>query len=72
MIMKMKLKMKNSSQKYDINRPRPKHGHKYTKYKMCLSIMMVLCIYATPKQHLRINSWKVKQNRGWVVKKRCL
>ena len=40
MVMKMRLKMKN--------RPRPRHGPNYTKYKMCLSIMMVICI----KQHL--------------------
>ena len=40
--------MKKRSQWYDINRPRPRHGHKYTKYKMCLGIIMVICI----KQHL--------------------
>ena len=28
--------MKNIPQRYDINRPRPRHGHKYTKYKLCL------------------------------------
>ena len=44
----------------------------YAKYKMCLSIMMVICI----KQHLR-NIWssndeKVKQHWGWVKKKRCV
>ena len=44
MIIKTRLKMKNRSQMYDINRPRPRHGHKYTKYKMYLSIMMVICI----------------------------
>ena len=68
----MKLKMKSWSQGYDINRPRPRHGHKYTKYKMCLNIMMVICI----KQHL-CNIWdsiheKVKQHWGWVEKKCCL
>ena len=36
------------SHKYGINRPIPKYGHKYTKYKMCLSTMMAICI----KQHL--------------------
>ena len=36
--------MKNKSHRYDINRPRPKHGHKYTKYKMCFSVMMTICI----------------------------
>ena len=41
--MKMRLKMKNRSQRYDRNRPRSRHGPKYTKYKMCLSIMMVIC-----------------------------
>ena len=38
----------NRSQRYNINRPRPRNGHKFTKYKMCLSIMMLACI----KQHL--------------------
>ena len=52
MTMKMRLKTKNRSQKYDINWPRLRHGHEHTKYKMCLSIMMVICI----KQHLR-NIW---------------
>ena len=40
--------MKNKSQRYDINRARPRHRHKYTAHKMCLSLMMVICI----KQHL--------------------
>ena len=40
--------MKNRSHRYDINRPRARHGHKYTKYKICLSILMNICI----KQHL--------------------
>ena len=36
--------MENRSHRYDINRPRPRYRHKYTKYKVCLSIMMVMCI----------------------------
>ena len=48
MTMKMRMKIKNTSHRYDINSPTPRHGHKYTKYEMCLSIMMVICI----KQHL--------------------
>ena len=48
MAMKMSLKMKNRSQRHNINRPRTRHGPKYTKHKMCLSIMMVACI----KEHL--------------------
>ena len=36
--MKIRLKMKNRSHRYDINR----HGHKYIRYKMCLSILMVI------------------------------
>ena len=50
MTMKMRLKIKNTAHRYDINRPR--HGHKYTKYEMCLSKMMVICI----KQHLKLYS----------------
>ena len=72
MTMKVRLDMKNRSNRYDINRPRLKHDHKYTKYKTCLSIMMVICI----KQHLS-NIWssiheKVKQHWGWVEKKALL
>ena len=48
MIMKMRLKMKQRSHRYDINRPRLRNRHKYTKYKICLSIMMAICI----KKHL--------------------
>ena len=66
------MKMKNRSLRYDINRHRCRHGHRYSKYKMCLSIMMLICI----KQHLS-NIWssihgKVKQHWGWVEKKPCL
>ena len=52
MTMKVRLKMKNRSHRYDINRPRPGDTHKYTKYKMCLSTMTVICT----KQHLS-NIW---------------
>ena len=48
--MKMRLKMNNRSERYDINRPRLRYGHKFTTYKMCLSIMMVICI----KRHVSI------------------
>ena len=56
----MKMKMKNWSLRYDINRPRYRHENKYTKYKMCLSMMMLICIKQQPKQHLKFNSWKSK------------
>ena len=49
MTMKMRPEMKNRSYTYDINRAKSRHGHRYTKYKMRLSIMMVICI----NQHLR-------------------
>ena len=59
MTTKMRLKIKNRSQSYDINRTRPRHESKYTKYKMCFSIMMVICM----KQHL--------SNKGVAYKKAC-
>ena len=43
-IKKRRLKMKNKSRIYSINRLRPRHGHKYTLYIMCFSMMMVICI----------------------------
>ena len=64
----MKIKMKKRSHRYDINRLTPRHWEKYTKYKMCLGIMMPARI----KQHLCI-IWssihvKVKQHWGCVEK----
>ena len=47
-LIKMMMKMKNRSQRYDINRPWSRHGHRYSKYKKCLTMMMLTCI----KQHL--------------------
>ena len=41
-IMKMKMKMKNKSHRYDINRPRTRHGHKYSKYRKCLILTVLL------------------------------
>ena len=65
----MKMKMKNRSHRYDKNRPRSRHGHKYSKEKMCLDMIMFICI----NQHLS-NIWssireKVKQNWSWVEKR---
>ena len=40
--------MKNRSHRYEINKTRLRRGRKYTKYKRCLSMMMVMC----NKQHL--------------------
>ena len=62
----MKLKMKNKSQRHHIDRLKPRH--KYAKFKMCVSIMMVICV----KQNLS-NIWssfheKKKQHWGWVKK----
>ena len=43
-IKKKKMKMKNRSHRNEINRPRLRHGHKNSKYKKCLSMMVVVCI----------------------------
>ena len=53
-------------------RPRPRYGHKHTKYKMCLSMMMGICI----KQHLS-NIWssiheKINNTEAELKRRRCL
>ena len=65
LIMKMKMKMKNGSHRYDTNRPRSRHGHKYSKYKKSLTIMMLTCI----KQHLRNMKpfLKMEKEHAYVV-----
>ena len=45
---KMRLRMKSRSQRYSINIPRPTtHGYKYNKYKICLNMMIVICLSNT-------------------------
>ena len=39
------MKMRKRSHRYDINKPSSRHGHKYSKYKKCLSITMLKCMY---------------------------
>ena len=34
---------KNRSHRYDINRPRSRNGHRHSKYKKYLSMMMLIC-----------------------------
>ena len=41
--MKMRLEMKNRSHRYNVTRTSSRHGHKCTKYKMCLTTMLVMC-----------------------------
>ena len=62
----MKMKMKKRSHKCDINISRSRHGHKYSKYKKCLIMIMLTCIHLS-------NIWSsihenVKQHWGWVEK----
>ena len=40
----MKMKIKNGLHRYDKNRPKSKHEHKYSKYKKCFNMMMLLYI----------------------------
>ena len=66
------MKITHRSHRYNLNRPLPRHGHKYTKYTKCLSMMMLTCI----KQQLS-NIWSsipdnVKQHWGLDEKKALL
>ena len=42
----------NILHRYDINRSRPRDRQTYSKYKICLSTMLVICI----KQDLKLSS----------------
>ena len=44
--------VKTGSHWHNINRPSSRHGHKYSKYEKCLSMMMLICI----KPHIS-NIW---------------
>ena len=49
--MKMKMDTKKRSHRYSTNRPRPRHEHKYSEYKMCLSMMIFIRIKDTLKAY---------------------
>ena len=51
----MAMKMKNISHRYDINRPRSRHGHKYSKYIMYLTMMMLIFDCMFLPCHVRIS-----------------
>ena len=69
MTMKMKLKMKNRSQSCDLNWSRTRPGQRYTKYKMLLSIMIVICIKKHPSNIWSSVHENVKQHWDWVKKR---
>ena len=58
---------KSRSHRYNINRASSKYGHKYSKYKKCLSMMMFICI----KQHLS-NIWSSIHEKVKLKKERWL
>ena len=67
---RMKMRIKPTPHSYNINRARPSHGHKYSKYKKCLSMMMLI------KQHLS-NIWssiyeKLRNTEAGLKKKALL
>ena len=41
--MKMEKKKKKRSHRYDIKIPRSGQGHKYSKYKKCLIMIILIC-----------------------------
>ena len=41
----MRVEMQNKSHRYGINSPMLRHGPIYTTYKMCISMMMIACMY---------------------------
>ena len=65
----MKLKMKNRSQSCDLNWSRTRPGQRYTKYKMLLSIMIVICIKKHPSNIWSSVHENVKQHWGWIKKR---
>ena len=78
MAKKMRLKMKNKSSRYDINRPRCWHGQKYTKYKICLDIMVVISIrqylsYIWSLIHEKVKQhWLRRHRTSWTSPERLV
>ena len=69
--MKMRLKIKNRSRRYDINTLRRRQGHKYTKYKMFVSILMHV-LSSTKATFEAQFMKKLSNNEAQSKKTRCL
>ena len=73
----MKMKIKN---RYDINRRRyrSRYGHKYSKHKKSLSIIMLISITnATRKQHQKLEihekvNTEVELKKSFAYEKACI
>ena len=59
----MKMKKKNRSHRYDINRPKSIPGYKYSKYKTCFSIIMLIYVLSTPRHHLKLTQFMKKLSK---------
>ena len=70
--MKMEMRMKNRSHRHNVKRPGPWHGHRYSKSRKCLGMMMLVWIQQQLSNIRSTVHEKVKQHWGWVEKKRCL
>ena len=68
----MKRKMKNRSHRCEISRPTSWYGHKYSRYKMCLSMIMLICIKQYLSNICSSNNEKVNQHWNWVEKTEIL
>ena len=75
--MKMMPKMKNVSHRYNVSRTRSRHGQKYTKYKMSLSTMMVMCnkqglsnIWSSI--HEKVKKHKLSWKKALLIKNLCI
>ena len=71
-IMKIKITMKHRSHRHGINRPRSRLGHKYSKYRKCLSMMMLICIQQKLSNISSQIHEKFKERWGRVAEKGCL
>ena len=67
----MRLKMKSRSQRCDKNKPRARYGQKYTKYKMCLSIMVVVWSNIWSSIHEKLSNSEAELNKSVAYKKAC-
>ena len=61
--------MKSRSQRCDKNKPRVRYGQKYTKYKMCPSIMVVVWSNIWSSIHEKSSNSEAELNKSVAYKK---
>ena len=66
------MKMKNRSHRYDINRRSSRQGNKSSKYKKCLSMMLLIMCQYVAQFMKKLSNTETELKKSLLIKKRIV